>query len=244
MPRFFADGVKDGVIKITGEDAGHIFRVLRGKPGDTLTVCDGRGTDYEARITEAGASEIILEAVSQSPTQSEPKLSLTLYQALPKADKMELIIQKCVELGVYRIVPVNTERCVVKIEKNKEAKKLDRWRKISESAAKQSGRGLIPEIGSVMDFGAALKEAAQNGRAIIPYELEQDRSLRDFLDGLSDEERAGHLAVFIGPEGGFTESEIVRATEQGVVPITLGKRILRTETAGMAVVANVMFYIS
>lgn len=218
--------------------------MLRGKPGDTLTVCDGRGTDYEARITEAGASEIILEAVSQSPTQSEPKLGLTLYQALPKADKMELIIQKCVELGVYRIVPVNTERCVVKIEKNKEAKKLDRWRKISESAAKQSGRGLIPEIGPVMDFGAALKGAAQNGRAIIPYELERDRSLRDFLDGLSDKERAGHLAVFIGPEGGFTESEIVRATEQGVVPITLGERILRTETAGMAVVANVMFYIS
>ena len=152
---------------------------------------------------------------------------------------MELIIQKCVELGVYSVVPVNTERCIVKIDKNKEKKKTDRWQKIAESAAKQSGRGIIPVIGQPVSFDSALKEAAAKDGAVIPYELEEKNGLKAFLDGFKGES----LAIFIGPEGGFSAEEIEKAVKNGVVPITLGKRILRTETAGMTAIANTLFYL-
>ena len=258
MPRFFveSENIRDGIITLYGDDAGHISRVLRGKPGDVFTVCDGTGYDYEAEITEISETEVRLAVKSSTFTKSEPLLRLTLYQGLPKGDKMELIIQKCVELGVYKIVPVNTERCIVKIDKNKEKKKIERWQKIAESAAKQSGRGIIPEIGSVMDFSKAVEEAS-SGYAMIPYELEEDRSLKAFLEGIRDKmldavkeaessengEAANvNMAVFIGPEGGFSAGEIERAKNAGILPVTLGKRILRTETAGMTVIANTLFY--
>lgn len=244
MPRFFVENenIKDGVITLYGDDAGHISRVLRGKIGDRLTVCDGTGYDYEAEITEISEKEIKLAVIDTVCTISEPSVKITLYQGLPKGDKMELIIQKCVELGVFKIVPVNTERCIVKIDRNKEKKKVERWRKISESAAKQSGRGIIPDIGNVMDFDGAIKEAVKNGRAMIPYELETERGLKAFLDDFRKENN-GNMAVFIGPEGGFSAGEIETALSAGVIPVTLGKRILRTETAGMCAVANTLFYL-
>ena len=152
---------------------------------------------------------------------------------------MELIIQKCVELGVCRIVPVNTERCIVKLDKNKEKKKIERWQKISESAAKQCGRGIIPEVGQVMSFKEAVEEAAKMDGAAIPYELEEKRGLKEFLSGY----RGESLAVFIGPEGGFSVDEINAAVSCKVLTITLGKRILRTETAGLCTIANILFYL-
>ncbi len=250
MPRFFVESgnIKDGVITITGDDASHISRVLRSKAGEMLTVCDCCGNDHEAEITDIDDREVRLKIVSTAPTQSEPALRITLYQGLPKGDKMELIIQKCVELGVFKIVPVNTERCIVKIDKNKEKKKIERWQKISESAAKQSGRGIIPEIGSVMDFSEAVKRASEDGWAMIPYENERDRGLKGFLkeykkDKDKDSAKGGQMAVFIGPEGGFSSGEIETALKGGAVPVTLGKRILRTETAGMAAIANTLFYL-
>ncbi len=244
MPRFFVESsnIKDGIITLSGDDAGHISRVLRGKIGDTLTVCDGDGNDYEAEISGINEGEVILTVKNTVFTQSEPSLKITLYQGLPKGDKMELIIQKCVELGVYKIVPVNTERCIVKIDKNKEKKKIERWQKISESAAKQSGRGIIPQIGNVENFSQAIKNAVENGKAMIPYELEKERGLKQFLDSFANDNN-GEMAIFIGPEGGFSAEEIEKALESGVLPVTLGKRILRTETAGMTAIANTLFYL-
>ena len=241
MPRFFAEpeNICGNIITLYSDDAVHISRVLRGKAGDILTVCDGKGNDYTAEITSVSDKSVTLEIKETFVTKSEPSVRITLYQGLPKGDKMETIIQKCVELGVCGIVPVNTERCIVKIDKNKENKKMERWRKIAESAAKQSGRGIIPSMGQVVSFENALKEASSMDGAVIPYELEEKNGLKSFLDGFKGES----LAVFIGPEGGFSIDEIEKAVKSGVIPVTLGKRILRTETAGMAAVANILFYI-
>lgn len=241
MPRFFAEpeNINGNIITLYSDDAAHISRVLRGKAGDILTVCDGKGNDYTAEITSVSDKSVTLEIKETFVTKSEPSVRITLYQGLPKGDKIETIIQKCVELGVCGIVPVNTERCIVKIDKNKENKKMERWRKIAESAAKQSGRGIIPSVGQVVSFENALKEASSMDGAVIPYELEEKNGLKSFLDGFKGES----LAVFIGPEGGFSIDEIEKAVKSGVVPVTLGKRILRTETAGMAAAANILFYI-
>lgn len=245
MPRFFVenDNIKDNIITLYGDDARHISRVLRSKPGDMLTVCDGTGNDYEAEITEISEDNIKLEIKKTTFTESEPMVKITLFQGLPKGEKMELIIQKCVELGVFSIIPVNTERCIVKLDAKKEKKKIERWQKISESAAKQSGRGIIPEIGNVITFSEALKKAADMDMAMIPYELEQDRGIKAFLDEYKKFENKKTLGIFIGPEGGFSAEEIEKAVSSGVVPVTLGKRILRTETAGLTAVANTLFYL-
>lgn len=192
--------------------------------------------DYQCRISSL-ADGVQLEVLSQAPCETEPKTKITLYQGLPKADKMELIIQKCVELGVERIVAVSTERAIVKLDK-KEGKKLERWQKIAEAAAKQSGRGKIPEIGGqVLKFKDAVAEAKRLDGAIIPYEREEKTGLREFVQSFEGES----IGVFIGPEGGFAEEEIALAQENGITPITLGKRILRTETAGMTTTAILLY---
>lgn len=238
MPKFFVEShqIDQKSIHLTGEDAKHIKTVLRAREGEEITVCDGLGTDYFCRIVSLDDG-VVAEILGREVCQSEPKTKITLYQGLPKADKMELIIQKCVELGVDCIVAVSTERCIVKLDK-KEEKKLERWQKIAEAAAKQSGRGKIPEIApKVLRFSQALDEAKDLDGAIIPYEKEADRGIRAFVEGFSGKE----IGIFIGPEGGFTEEEIQSAQDAGVLPITLGKRILRTETAGMATLAILLY---
>jgi len=238
MPKFFVEShqIEQKSIHLTGEDAKHIKTVLRAREGEEITVCDGLGTDYFCRIASL-EDGVTAEIIGSEVCQSEPKTKITLYQGLPKADKMELIIQKCVELGVDRIVAVSTERCIVKLDK-KEEKKLERWRKIAEAAAKQSSRGKIPEIApKVLRFSQALDEAKTLDGAIIPYEKEEDRGIRSFVEEFSGKE----IGVFIGPEGGFTEEEIQSAQDAGVLPITLGKRILRTETAGMTTIAILLY---
>lgn len=238
MPKFFFEK-KDrsgGQICLHGEDEKHIRTVLRAKEGEELTLCDGEGMDYRCRISSL-ADGVQLEILSEAPCETEPKTKITLYQGLPKADKMELIIQKCVELGVVRIVAVSTERAIVKLDK-KESKKLERWQKIAEAAAKQSGRGKIPEIGGqVLQFRDAVAEAKDLDGAIIPYEKEEKTDLREFVKGFKGES----VGIFIGPEGGFSEEEIALARENGILPITLGKRILRTETAGMTTAAILLY---
>ena len=240
MPKYFVtpDSVKDNEIFIEGDDAKHIGTVLRAKTGDRLTVCDGFNRDYECVIKEIEKTKVTLSIESQSECNSEPKLKITLFQALPKADKMELIIQKCTEIGVCQFVPVSTERAVVKIDKkDKSAKKTERWQKIAESAAKQSGRGIIPYVHEPVSFGEALKMASLLDGAIIPYELEEKNGIREFVESF----KGKSLGIFIGPEGGFAQSEIEKAIKDGIKPITLGKRILRTETAGM-VTAAILIY--
>ena len=238
MPKFFAEkqNITGGTIRLSAEDEKHIKTVLRAREGECLTVCDGEGTDYECKVASL-ENGVLLEILSEAPCEAEPKTKITLYQGLPKADKMELIIQKCVELGVDRIVSVSTERSIVKLDK-KEAKKLERWQKIAESAAKQSGRGKIPEVCQhVMKFRDAVSEAAELDGAIIPYEKERERGIRKFVS----EFRGESVGVFIGPEGGFSEDEIGLAKEKGISPVTLGKRILRTETAGMVTAALLLY---
>lgn len=238
MPKFFVEPhqIKENLIQVIGEDAKHIKTVLRSREGEEITLCDGLGTDYFCRIASLEEG-VTVEILSSEPCRSEPKTKITLYQGLPKADKMELIIQKCVELGVDRIVAVSAERCIAKLDK-KEEKKLERWQKIAEAAAKQSGRGKIPEIApKVLRFSQALAEAKTLAGAIIPYEKEENRGLRSFVEGFSGEE----IGVFIGPEGGFAEEEIQAAMDAGILPVTLGKRILRTETAGMTTIAILLY---
>ena len=238
MPKFFfhKNDISRGQIQLFGEDEKHIKTVLRAREGEEITLCDGEGMDYQCRIASLERG-VLLDILSKEVCETEPKTKITLYQGLPKADKMELIIQKCVELGVDRIVAVSTERAIVKLDK-KEAKKLERWQKIAEAAAKQSGRGKIPEIGQqVLKFKEAVAEAKELDGAIIPYEREQETGIRQFVQKFKGES----VGVFIGPEGGFADEEIALAQENGITPITLGKRILRTETAGMTTAAILLY---
>ena len=238
MPKFFfnKNDISRGQVQLFGEDEKHIKTVLRAREGEEVTLCDGEGMDYQCRIASLERG-VLLDIISKEVCETEPKTKITLYQGLPKADKMELIIQKCVELGIDRIVAVSTERAIVKLDK-KEAKKLERWQKIAEAAAKQSGRGKIPEIGQqVLKFKEAVAEAKKLDGAIIPYEREQETGIRQFVQGFQGES----VGIFIGPEGGFSDEEIALAQENGITPITLGKRILRTETAGMTTTAILLY---
>lgn len=239
MPKYFVspENITGDNIIITGEDAKHLATVLRSEQGDLVEICDGQGTDYQCEITSVDKKEVALKIKNQVLCLSEPKTKITLYQGLPKADKMELIIQKCVELGVEKIVPVSAHRCVVKLDKKDSAKKIQRWQKIAESAAKQSGRGIIPQIGEVISFKEAVKLGKEAQGSIIPYEHEEKRGIREFVESFSGSE----VAVFIGPEGGFADEEIALAIENGILSVSLGKRILRTETAGMATVAILLY---
>lgn len=230
MPKFFvnSENINDHTITLEGENAKHIGNVLRAKKGDIITVCDGEGRDYECEITEITKKVVIAKITDIFTNDNEPDIKLTLYQALPKADKMELVIQKCIEIGVDRIVPVKTEHTVVKLD-GKEDKKIQRWNKIAESAAKQCGRGKIPVVDNVMTFKEAISEATNLDSAIIPYEKEREYSLKTFAKGF----KGKSIGIFIGPEGGFSNDEIDFAISKGVKSVTLGKRILRTETAGL-----------
>lgn len=239
MPRYFVEpeNITENEIVLVGEDVKHISTVLRSQIGEEIQVCDGCGNDYDCSIAEISKKDIRLEIIRKELSQSEPKTKVTLFQGLPKSDKMELIIQKCVEIGIETIVPVATDRAVVKLDKKDGQKKTERWQKISLSAAKQSGRGVIPKIESVMSFKEAIKLATNMEIAIIPYEKEEDFGIKEALKDFKGKE----LGVFIGPEGGFSDEEIQFAIENGVKPITLGKRILRTETAAIAVSAILLY---
>ena len=243
MPKFFvtSDKIIDSQIIIDTEDVAHISRVLRLGEGDLLTVCDSQGTDYEAEIVSLGQKEILCKINSQSMSASEPNIKVTLFQGLPKASKMEYIIQKTTELGITEIVPAKLSRCVVKIDNKKdEAKKLDRWQKISESAAKQSGRGIIPKISPIMTLDEIIERSKEFDLFFVPYECEEQKTLRNVLLSKKDIKTVGFL---IGPEGGFDIAETEKLRSTGIDTVTLGKRILRTETAGEAVLAMIMYEI-
>ena len=238
MPKFFVspESILDTAITICGEDAKHIKTVLRLTQGDEITVCDGQNTNYLCHIESCDQQAVHCIITGKTLSFAEPKTEITLYQGLPKADKMELIIQKCVELGIHRIVPVQTDRSIVKLE-GKTEKKLLRWQKISETAAKQCGRGIIPSIGPVLSFADALQEACLLDSAVIPYELEKENGIREFVSSFHGKS----LGIFIGPEGGFTPEEIKNSMERNVIPLTLGPRILRTETAGFTALAILLY---
>ena len=234
--------IEEDWIRITGDDVNHIKNVLRMNVGEELVLCDKEGQFYTCLIEEISGQEIQTKIVKKEDAVTELPTKIYLFQGLPKKDKMELIIQKAVELGVYEVIPVATKYCVVKIEdKKKEKKKLERWQAISQAAAKQSGRGIIPTIREVMSFQDAIKMAANLEGGIIPYE--RCEGMKASKDAMAKVCLGKSIGVFIGPEGGFSEEEIKLAFKQGIQPITLGKRILRTETAGFATLALLMFEI-
>lgn len=237
-----AENVTGEQITITGSDVNHIKNVLRMERGDGLMVCDGTGMQYTCKITEFPPGEVCLSVLKTEKASTELSVGLKLYQGLPKKDKMELIIQKAVELGAAEIIPVMTKRCIVKLEDDKkEAKKLERWQAIAESAAKQSGRGIIPTVCRVMNYKEAIKKASSEGMSIIPYEMADGmKTLKEAAENASKQQV---ISVFIGPEGGFEEAEVEFAKENGVVPVSLGKRILRTETAGFTTLSILMYEI-
>lgn len=236
MANFFIDksAIDGSTARITGEEAGHISRVLRMRPGDELTLCDGEGMFYDAAISDIQGGEVVAEISRQYPAPTEPKVKITLFQGIPKNPKLEFIVQKATEIGIVRVVPMNTTRAVAKLEKEN---KVQRLQKIAAEAAKQSHRGIVPEVSAPVPFEKAVEMAAEAGLAIIPYEEENRQSLRDFLRGKETES----LAILIGPEGGFEESEVALAKEKGIVPVTLGPRILRTETAGLVTAALALY---
>ena len=240
MPKYFTkpENIRDGFITIKDDEAKHILNVMRMAVGDKITICDGNKKDYYCEITETEKNALKARIIEVAESQTEPETEIVLFQGLPKSDKMEYIIQKCVEIGVSRIVPVITERAVVKIEKGaKEDKKVERWLKISESAAKQSGRGIVPIVERPVKFAEALKMAELLENAVIPYENEEKTGLKEFIKVA----KKGSVGIFIGPEGGFDNSEIEMAVKSGITPVTLGKRILRTETAGLVTAAIILY---
>ena len=226
--------INDKSVTIVGADVNHVRNVLRMKPGEEISVSNGQDG-----IRSMEEDRIVCELRFIKEDKVELPARVYLFQALPKADKMELIIQKAVELGVYRIIPVAARRCIVKLDERKAASKIQRWQGIAEAAAKQSKRAVIPEVTGVSGFEEAVRTASAMDVRLIPYELAEDMSkTKEQIGALQPGQE---IAVFIGPEGGFEEAEIALALSNGVEPITLGKRILRTETAGMTVLSWIMY---
>ncbi len=244
MYQFFVEPgqIQGDRIIITGKDVNHIKNVLRMRCGEEISVSNGvDGKEYRCGIEELGEDEIICELRFIREEGMELPSKLYLFQGLPKADKMELIIQKAVELGVYEIIPVATKRSVVKLDEKKARSRILRWQGIAEAAAKQSKRGIIPQIQNVMSFKEAVKYSNCAKVKIIPYELSEGmEKTREIIESTKPGE---DIAVFIGPEGGFDKEEIEEALRQGIIPITLGRRILRTETAGMTVLSILMYHL-
>lgn len=241
MHHFFAapEEIGEEYVRITGTDVNHIKNVLRMKPGETVLISDGQGRDYCCEIDKIADAEVFVKITDDHYEGTEPVSEFYLFQGLPKSDKMEMIVQKAVELGVKEIIPVATKRAVVKLDEKKAGKKTERWQAIAESAAKQSRRGIIPKVKSVLNFKEALSYAQELDVNIIPYENFKDMTeTRCVLDKIHENMKVG---IFIGPEGGFDEAEVELALKNQVSPISLGKRILRTETAGMAILAILMF---
>lgn len=244
MYQFFVETgqihVAEKTVIIRGTDVNHIKNVLRMKDGEEFNVSNGfDGKEYRCSIRQILDDEILCDLRFVKECNMELPAEVYLFQGLPKADKMEFIIQKAVELGVHSVIPMETKRCVVKLDAKKSVSKVARWQGIAEAAAKQSKRGIIPKVADVMPFVKAVEMASEMDVRIIPYEMAEGMlRTKEILEGLQPGQK---IAIFIGPEGGFEESEIALAKQNGLEPISLGKRILRTETAGMTVLAWMMY---
>lgn len=243
MHHFFVtpDQVKDEYIYIEGSDVNHVKNVLRMKQGEMLQICDGNNKKYICEIDDMTSEYVRALIKEEVGTDTELPSRIYLFQGLPKSDKMELIVQKAVELGVYEIIPVVTKRAVVKLDDKKAGKKVERWNSIAEGGAKQSGRSVIPKVTSVMSWKEALQYAKELDVILIPYELSEGmQETKAIISGIQPGQSIG---FFIGPEGGFEHTEVESAMEIGAKAITLGKRILRTETAGLTTLSILMYHL-
>lgn len=234
MPRFFVSDAGGEFITVTGADAVHIGISLRMAKGENITLCSG-GKDFECEIVSISPEEVVCKVLSSSPSGAEPDVKLTLFQALPKGDKFEFIIQKAVELGASKVVPVLTKRCISRPDERSFEKKLERYRKIALEAAKQSGRGIIPEISGIMKWDEAVKTAAESDAALICYENEGGKRFSEI-----DFSSMKSVSLLVGSEGGFDFDEVEHASQAGCIPIWMGKRILRCETAPIAAISVIM----
>ena len=233
--------VQGDTVTIEGTDVNHMVNVLRMKVGEEVSVHDDVNRKYLCRIAELQEDKVCLSILEQQTSDTELPCRIYLFQGLPKGDKMEWIIQKGVELGAYAIVPVATKRAVVKLDEKKAQKKVARWNSIAESAAKQSGRGMIPEVLPVMKFSEALQFAKDLDLNLIPYEKAE--GIADTKQRIEKIRPGQSIGIFIGPEGGFEEAEVEMAKEMRAIPVTLGRRILRTETAGMTMLSILMYHL-
>ena len=231
---FIQEKIADSSYLITGEDARHIEKSLRMRAGEEITLVDPFKTQYASKISGFTQEGVEVEILSAEPCDHEADVEVTLYQSLTKGDKMDLIVQKAVELGVYRIVPVITSRCVSRPDEKSLRKKIERWQKIALGASQQSCRGIVPEVADALDFSKALDDAATLDTSIIFYEGGGE-SLKTFTDkGFKT------MGIFVGCEGGFDAAEVEKAKEKGICAATLGKRILRAETAPLAALSAIM----
>lgn len=239
MVRFFVsvEELDKEQIELTGENASHA-KVLRLKVGESVLLCDGNGNEAVCKLIEADSGDYVVSVIERRESSSESAVRVCVYMAMPKADKLEHVIQKATELGAFEIVTFPTARCVSRPDEKSLRKKLERWQKIAASAAEQSGRGRIPEVIVLPDYQSALKRALFNDKAIIFYENEKATTLRQELDRGS----YSSISLISGPEGGFEEWEIEKGKEQGLKICTLGSRILRCETAPLCALSAVMFH--
>ena len=238
MSKFFVkkSQIIGNQITICGQDTNHISKVLRLKNGDALLVCDGEGNDYQAVIDSIEKEQITCNILESFPCKNEPEVKVTLYQGLPKQGKMEWIIEKCTEMGISTIVPVQMTRSVVKLDASQSEKKRERWQKTANEAAKQCGRGVVPQVMPPVKL-QDLKRENLPDYLLVPYEEEKAKPIKDALRGKKEKS----VGIFIGPEGGFTEEEVAHLADMGAESVTLGPRILRTETAGVVALSLVLY---
>lgn len=245
MPKFFVstNQIKDSNIYIEKEDVNHIKNVLRAKIDDEIEICDfNTSKNYICKIEKIEDKKIDCKIIKEINSNNiESKIKVTIFQGLPKADKMELVIQKSVELGVYDITPVKMKRCVVKLDEKDKIKKIERWQKISEVASKQSGRNIIPKINNIQNIDEICKNIKDYDMLLIAYEKEKENFLKAELKKLTNIKDNIKIGVVIGPEGGIDEEEIQKFKENGAKIITLGNRILRTETVALNILSIIMY---
>ena len=240
MTRFFVapEQIKGEEAELSGEDVKHITKVLRLQLGDKITLLDGAGYQYETSITDLAKDKVLVRVVEKVKSETEPPINVHLIQALPKGDKFELIVQKCTELGIKSLRPVNSERSVVKLDSKKALTRVERWQKIAKEAAEQSARGLVPQVLELQALNKVLEGLGDDSLVLIPWEAEQSQSLRGIL---KQSTVYRDIYIVIGPEGGFSRAEIEAARVTGAIPVTLGPRILRTETAGFAALTMILY---
>ncbi|MCI5873524.1 MAG: 16S rRNA (uracil(1498)-N(3))-methyltransferase [Roseburia sp.] len=243
MYQFFVEDTQVGEDSVTieGSDVNHIRNVLRMKRGEKVRISTNSGKNYFGEIEELSETMVLVAIVEECADGTELANKIYLFQGLPKSDKMELIIQKAVELGAYEIIPVAMKNCVVKLDEKKAGSKVARWQEIAKSAAKQSKRSLIPTVHMPMSYKEAVEEAATLDVVLVPYENE--RGMAATKEAIAAITSGQSIGIFIGPEGGFADDEIALAREKQMQLISLGKRILRTETAGLATLSILMYHL-
>lgn len=243
MQNFFMEtsAVQDGFIRLAGQDVNHMKNALRMKPGEMVNIHDGQGVSYKCRIAAYEDKEAVLEIVETENEDTELPSAVYLFQGLPKGDKMEWIVQKASELGAVGVIPFAAGRSVVRLDEKKAEKKTARWQAIAKSAAQQCGRAVIPEVSRPVSFAEALRQAEKLDLILIPYELE--RGMKETAEIIRSIRPGQSVGVFIGPEGGFDAEEVEQAKTSGARPVSLGSRILRTETAGLTALSILMYHL-